>query len=134
MKDRAFELADVVREVGYAIHQYLGPGHLEKVYKSALVHRLWKLGLKVDHQKRFPVYDEDGTLIGEYYADIVVEGILIVEVKAAKCIADEHVAQLLGYLRASRMAHGVIVNFGAEKFQIRKLAMEAALRNKKLLG
>ena len=126
MKDRPFQLTDIVRETRYAIHRYNGCGHLEKVYENALVHRLRKLGLKVPQQKALTVYDEDGTVIGEYFADLLVEDQLIVEVKAAKAIADEHLAQVLGYLRSARMEHGVLVNFGSAKFQIRKLAMSEA--------
>jgi GxxExxY protein len=100
---------------------------LEKVYENALVNRLRKLGLKVEQQQALTVCDEDGTIIGEYFADLVVEDQIIVEVKAAKAIADEHIAQILGYLRSARMEHGVLVNFGATKFQIRKLAMSEAL-------
>jgi GxxExxY protein len=127
MKDRPFQLTDIVRETNYAIHRYHGCGHLEKVYENALIHRLRKLGLKVEQQRALTVYDEDGTVIGEYFADLLVEDQLIIEVKAAKAIADEHLAQILGYLRSARMEHGVLVNFGAAKFQIRKLAMSEAL-------
>ena len=127
MKDRPFQLTDIVRETGYAIHRHHGCGHLEKVYENALVHRLRKLGLQVEQQRPLTVYDEDGTVIGEYFSDLVVEEQLIVEVKAAKAIANEHFAQVLGYLRSARMEHGVLVNFGSAKFQIRKLAMSEAL-------
>jgi GxxExxY protein len=127
MKDRIFELTDIVRETGYAIHCYHGPGHLEKVYENALVHRLRKRGLNVEQQKALAVYDEDGTVIGEYVADILLEEQLILEIKAAKAVVDEHVAQTLGYLRSARLEHGAVVNFGAPKFQIRKLAMSEAL-------
>jgi hypothetical protein len=65
MKDRPFQLTDIVRETSYAIHRYHGCGHLEKVYENALVHRLRKLGLKVEQQRTLTVYDEDGTVIGE---------------------------------------------------------------------
>ena len=123
MKDRVFQLTDIVRETAYAIHQYHGPGHLEKVYENALVHRLRKQGLDVAQQRPLTVLDEDGTIIGEYAADIVVGGELILELKAAKGIADEHVAQLLGYLRSARVGHGALLNFGAKKFQICKMAM-----------
>jgi len=126
MKDRVFELTDVVRETGYAIHCYHGPGHLEKVYENALVHRLRKQGLNVEQQKPLTVRDEDGTVVGEYIADIIIEGRLILEIKAAKAIADEHIAQTLGYLRSAHLEHGVVVNFGAPRFQIRKLAMSEA--------
>jgi GxxExxY protein len=117
------ELCNVVRETGFAIHCYHKQGHLEKVYENALVHRLRKLGLDVKQQHALKVYDEDGTLIGDYNADLFVDNRLIVELKAAKSLADEHVAQLLGYLRASRIEHGLLINFGAPKFQIKKYAL-----------
>jgi GxxExxY protein len=123
MKDRVFQLCDVVRETGYAIHRYHGPGHLEQVYERALFHRLQKLGLDAKYQHPLAVYDEDGTVLGEYFADLVVENCLIVELKAARAIADEHVAQILGYLRASRIEHGLLINFGAGKFFMKKFVM-----------
>ena len=64
-------------------------------------HRLRKLGLDVKQQYPFKVYDEDGTLIGDYSADLFVDNRLIIELKAAKALADEQVAQILGYLRSS---------------------------------
>ena len=126
MKDRIFQLCDVVRETGYAIHRYHGPGHLEQVYEKALFHRLQNQGLEVKYQHPLAVYDDDGTVLGEYFADLVIENCLIVELKAARAIADEHVAQILGYLRASRIEHGLLVNFGAGKFSIQKLVMSDA--------
>ena len=63
------ELCDLVRETAYAIHVYHGHGHLEKVYENALVNRLRKAGVEVAQQHPLNVYDEDGTLIGEYFAD-----------------------------------------------------------------
>ena len=120
MKDHVFQLCDIVRETSFAIHKYHGPGHLEKIYENALVHRLRKQGLNVQQQVPLTVYDEDGTVLGEFFADLFVEGMLIVELKAVKATAPEHVAQLLGYLRASRIEHGVLVNFGAPFFSIKK--------------
>ncbi len=125
MKD-IMKLCDVVRETAFAIHRYHRHGHLEKVYENALAHRLRKLGLDVKQQYPLKVYDEDGTLIGDYNADLFVDGRLIVELKAAKALADEHVAQVLGYLRASRIEHGLLMNFGAPKFEIRKYALSPA--------
>ena len=113
-------LVDLVRTIAYAIHVYLGHGHLEKVYENALVHRLRKAGLRVEQQVPIKVYDEDGTLIGDYFADILVEGVLIVELKTVKALAPEHEAQILGYLKATRLEHGVLINFGSYRFQIRK--------------
>ena len=120
------KLSDVIRETAFAIHCYHKHGHLEKVYENALVHRLRKLGLDVKQQHPLTVRDEDGTVIGDYYADLFVEGRLIVELKAAKALADEHVAQILGYLRAARIEHGLLMNFGTPKFEIRKFALSQA--------
>lgn len=119
-------LSDLIRQTAFEIHAYLGCGHLEKVYENALVHRLRKRGLKVDQQHPIQVFDEDGTLLGDYLADLRVEGWLIVELKAVKLLAPEHEAQLLGYLKASRMEHGLLINFGGPKFEIRKF-----IRNEK---
>ena len=118
-----FALCDVVRETGYAIHRYHRHGHLEKVYENALAHRLRKAGIAVAQQHPVPVLDEDGTLLGNYFADLFVAECLIVEVKAVRHILDEHTAQLLGYLRSSRIEHGLLINFGAPKFSIRKYIM-----------
>lgn len=122
------ELCDVVRQTAYDIHVYHGHGHLEKVYENALAHRLRKLGRDVKQQHPLKVYDEDGTLIGEYAADLLVENMLIVELKAARTLADEHVAQLLGYLKSARVEHGLLINFGSYKFEIKKYALSAASR------
>jgi GxxExxY protein len=113
-------LCDLVRQTGYALHVYLGHGHLEKVYENGLAHRLRKAGLQVEQQAPIKVYDEDGTLIGDYFADLLVEGILIIELKAAKHLAPEHEAQVLGYLKSTRLQHALLINFGAFQYQIRK--------------
>jgi len=118
-------LADVVRETGFQIHKYHRHGHLEKIYENALAHRLRKLGFRVESQFPISVFDEDGTPLGNYFADLLVERRLVVEIKASSGIADEHIAQVLGYLRSSRFEHGLLINFGASRFQIKKLKLEA---------
>jgi GxxExxY protein len=115
-------LSDQVRQTAYDIHVYHAHGHLEKVYENALPHRLKKLGPDVQQQHPIKVYDEDGTLIGDYLADLWVEGVLIVELKTAKTLAPEHEAQILGYLKSARINHGLLINFGSYKFQIRKFS------------
>lgn len=114
------ELCGVVRQTAYNIHVYHANGHLEKVYENALVHRLRKTGLQVEQQHALKVHDEDGTVIGDYFADLLVEERLIIELKCARSIADEHIAQLLGYQRAARIEHGMLINFGSYKFQVKK--------------
>jgi GxxExxY protein len=113
-------LSDQVRQAAYDIHVYHGHGHLEKVYENALAHRLRKAGLDVQQQHPIKVYDEDGTLIGDYLADLLVEGVLILELKTARALAPEHEAQILGYLKSARLEHGLLINFGSYKFEIRK--------------
>lgn len=116
-------LCDQVRETSYQIHAYHGHGHLEKVYENALVHRLKKLGLDARAQEPLKVFDEDGTLIGEYFADILVNGWLILELKAVRALASEHVAQVLGYIKSAKLKHGMLINFGSYRFEIKKFAL-----------
>ena len=128
MKD-IMKLCDIVRETGYAAHRYLRNGHVEKVYENALVNRLRKKGLKVIQQHPISVFDEDGTLLGEFKADLFIDDCLIVELKAVRAVVNEHVAQVLGYLRASRIEHGLLINFGAGKFYIKKYIMNDAIES-----
>jgi GxxExxY protein len=117
------ELCDIVRETSFAIHKYHRNGHLEKIYENALAHRLRKQGLHVEQQFPLAVHDEDGTVLGEYFADLFIEGCLIVELKACRCVDDEHIAQVLGYLKSARIETGLLINFGAAKLQIKKYLM-----------
>jgi GxxExxY protein len=115
-----FTLCDRVRETAFALHRYLRHGHLEKVCENGLAHRLRKSGIEVKQQHALLVLDEDGTVLGDYFADLLVEAELIVELKACRALIDEHVAQLLGYLRGCRVEHGLLINFGSAKLEIRK--------------
>ena len=113
-------LCDIIRQTGFEIHRFFRSGHLEKIYENALAHRLTKLGIQVTQQHPLDVFDEDGTLLGHLNADLFVANKLVIEVKACRVLVDEHIAQLLGYLRASRIEHGLLINFGGQKFQIKK--------------
>lgn len=113
-------MCDVIRQTAFDLHSFLGHGHLEKVYENGLVNRLRKIGMKVEQQHPISVFDEDGTLIGDYIADLLIEGFLLCELKAVKSLAPEHEAQILGYLKASRSEHGLLINFGSPKFENRK--------------
>ncbi len=117
------ELCDIVRETCFAIHSYHRNGHLEKIYENALVHRLRKLGIRAVAQHPLTVYDEDGTVLGEYFADLFIEDRLIVEIKACKAVTDEHVAQVFGYLKSSRIETGLLFNFGSSKLYVKKYLM-----------
>ena len=124
-------LCDQVRQTAYDIHVYHAHGHLEKVYENALANRLRKAGLNVKQQHPINVFDEDGTLIGEYLADLLVEDALIIELKTAKTLAPEHEAQIIGYLKSARLEHGLLINFGSYKFEIRKFAWSEQLQKSK---
>jgi GxxExxY protein len=117
------ELSDRIRQVAFGLHAYLRHGHLEKVYENGLAHRLRKIGMRVEQQCPLQVRDEDGTVLGDYFADLFVDGHLIVELKAVKALADEHTAQVLGYLRASGQRDALLINFGAPKIEIKKLIL-----------
>jgi GxxExxY protein len=121
--DTINQLCDVVRETSFSLHKYHRHGHAEKIYENGLAHRLRKQGLTVQQQHPLHVYDEDGTLLGEFFADLFVAEKLIVELKAAKTVVDEHVAQLLGYLKSSRIETGLLINFGAPVLYVKKYLM-----------
>lgn len=116
----ARQLADTIRETAFAAHRFLRHGQNEKVYENSLRNRLRKLVLKIDQQHPINVFDEDGSLLGEFYADLLVNDAFIIELKAVRALNDDHTAQVLGYLRASRLEHGMLINFGAPIIEFRK--------------
>ena len=120
-EEEAKGLCDRIRQVAYDLHEYLGTGYLEKVYENALVHRLQLAGMNVTTQVPITVKDQDGFVIGEYVADMVVNG-LVIELKAVSTLSSAYVAQTINYLKAMHIEHGMLINFGSERFQCRKLA------------
>ena len=119
VKSEISELVAKVRQVAFDLHVYLGTGLLEKVYENGMYHRLLKAGLHVERQKPLKVYDSDGFCLGDYFADLVVEGVLVVELKAVANISNEHYAQILNYLKITGAPAGLLVNFGSYKFEVR---------------
>ena len=79
--------------------------------------------MELVQQHPLKVHDEDGTLLGDYFADLFIENQLVVELKAVRAVADEHVAQILGYLRSSRIETGLLINFGAPVLHVKKYLM-----------
>jgi GxxExxY protein len=112
-------LTELVIGCAYTVHNTLGVGFLEKVYENALVHELRKAGLTVLQQVSFDVV-YDGVVVGQYTADLVVEGVLLLELKVARAIDEGHVAQCLNYLAATRLHLGLILNFH-RKVQVKRL-------------
>ncbi len=110
-------IADVVRQTAFDIHMFHGHGHLEKVYENALAHRLRKAGLNVQQQIPLDVLDEDGTLIGKYCADLLLAAGRNQGSEAPFCGAH---GQLMGYLKSCKLQHGLLINFGSARFEIRK--------------
>lgn len=123
MKDDIFLLCDQIRETSFALHRHLRHGHVEKVYENGLSSRLRKQNLQVIQQHPLNVYDDDDSLLGEFFSDLFVEGRLIIELKACRALADEHLAQLLGYMRASHIEHGLLINFGSPRMEIHKYVL-----------
>ncbi len=108
--------------IGYAfqIANTLGHGFLEKVYENALAHELKKEGSKFETQKIIPV-NYDGTVIGNYVADMVVENCVLVELKTVKFLDDIHIAQCLNYLKATEIPVCLLLNFGLPKVEVKRI-------------
>ena len=116
-------LVDQIRETAFAVHRFFGPGHFEKVYENALVNRLNRATIAFQQQVPITVRDEDGTVVGEYVADLLIENELIIELKACDCLTQSHECQIMGYLRATKFRHGLLINFGSRKFEIKKFIL-----------
>lgn len=115
------ELSGTVRQTAFEVHRYFGFGFAEKVYANALTNRLKKKGIKAEPKKTLTVRDADGTLVGDYEADIVVEDRLLLEIKAASGIVKEHVAQTINYLKITGLNLGLIINFGRPKLELKRI-------------
>ncbi len=115
-------LTEQIIKAFYAVYNKLGYGFLEKVYLNALVIELKKVNIPAVTQHAISVY-YDGIIVGEYFADIIVDGQVIVEIKAAKALTLDHEAQLLNYLKATKYEVGLLLNFGP-KAEFKRKAFE----------
>jgi GxxExxY protein len=97
----------------YTVYNDLGFGFLEKVYQNSLYLELKSRGFKVEAQKQVKVYYK-GFEVGEYYPDMVINDVVILELKAAECIVEEFENQILNYLRATDIEVGLLLNFGVK--------------------
>ena len=97
----------------YEVYNNLGSGFLEKVYENALCLELAKQGLRVESQKEI-IVSYKGSQVGQYFADLIVEGLVIIELKAVEKIADIHEIQLKNYLKATGIEIGLLINFGSK--------------------
>lgn len=114
------EITERVIKSFYTVYNTLGHGFLEKVYENAFMIELIKMGLNAEQQKKIEVF-YDGKRVGEYYADILVNDLIILELKAADAIAPEHEAQIINYLKATKIEVGLLFNFGSKPQFIRRI-------------
>lgn len=114
------ELTSKIIECFYRVYNTLGYGFLEKVYENALKIELEKSGLIVERQKPIKVY-YGSEVVGEYFADLLVNDQVIIELKAAETICEEHEYQLLNYLKATSIEVGLLLNFGKKPEVRRKI-------------
>jgi GxxExxY protein len=114
------DITELIIQAFYTVYNTLGYGFLEKVYQQALIIELRKLGLEVIPEAPIKVY-YNGHVVGEYFADLLVAGLVIVEIKAVRTLAPEHEAQLLNYLKATPYEVGLLLNFGPEAEIKRKI-------------
>ncbi|WP_136526683.1 GxxExxY protein [Geomonas ferrireducens] len=104
----------------FEVSNELGSGFLESVYEKALLVALTDVGLQADSQVPLKVVYRN-KVVGDFFADIVVEGTVLLELKAVKALAPEHTAQVLNYLKATGIEVGLLVNFGHPKLEYRRL-------------
>jgi GxxExxY protein len=114
------ELTDVIIKTFYEVYNELGYGFLEKVYQNSLYLELKNKGYNVEAQKKINVYYK-GTEVGEYFADLIVENAVILELKAAEGIVKDFENQILNYLRATDCEVGLLLNFGKKPEFKRKI-------------
>ena len=105
------ELTEKVIKAFYTVYNVLGYGFLEKVYENALLLELAKANISVLGQAPIRVFYE-GKVVGEYFADLMIEDKLVIEIKATSALIAEHEAQLLNYLKATKLEVGLLLNFG----------------------
>jgi GxxExxY protein len=105
------ETTDIILRCFFKVYNTLGYGFLEKVYENAMMIELTKAGLIAQNQYKIKVFYE-GTNVGDYYADIMVDQAVIIELKAAECIVAENEYQLVNYLKATTIETGLLLNFG----------------------
>ena len=115
----ADQLITEIIECAKRIRRQLGPGFLEKVYKNAMVVELRKLKLKFETEKLIQVL-YDGIVVGEYRTDIIVEGKLILELKATQDLSIANEVQLVNYLTSTQIDDGLLINFGSDKLQFKR--------------
>lgn len=126
------ELTDAIICCFYTVYNTLGSGFLEKVYENALLTELQNRGIAATAQSPISVF-YGTTQVGEFFADIVAERDVIIEIKAVKTLAPEHEAQLLNYLKATEVEVGLLLNFGPHP-QVKRRCFENSRKRQRPTG
>jgi GxxExxY protein len=113
------ELTGKIIGCAMKVHSALGPGFLESVYQKALFHELGKAGLRVESERPIAVL-YDGVVVGDFVADLLVDGQVIVELKSVERLCKAHEVQTVNYLTATGLDIGLLINFGAESLEFKK--------------
>lgn len=113
------ELIKAIIQCAYNVRIHLTAGFLESVYQKALMIELQEKGIHAEAEKPIDVYYKD-KIVGEFRADIIAEGIIIIELKAVQQLMPIHETQLVNYLTATHIDHGLLINFGSERIQIKR--------------
>ena len=113
------KVTEMVIGCAYRVHNRMGYGFLESVYERCMAVELGKMGLKAESQRPITVYYE-GQNVGEFVADLVVDGTIIIELKSVTRLVKAHEVQLVNYLTATRTDVGLLLNFGPEKVEVKR--------------
>ncbi|MDF9828157.1 GxxExxY protein [Ereboglobus sp. PH5-10] len=118
------DLSDRVLNAAIEVHRALGPGFLEKIYETALTHELTKRGHKVERQKTVTIV-YDGQILGEHRLDLIIDGRIILELKACKAIEDIHLATARSYLKATGCKLALVLNFAEARLAIKRVVLDS---------
>ncbi len=119
-RERLNEITQAIIGCAFRVHNTPGIGFLEKVYENALAHELRKLGYEVlQHEPIKVMYDE--VVVGEYLADVIVAGGVVIEVKAVQALDDVHLAQCLNYLKATGLRICLLMNFHEPRLAVKRI-------------
>jgi GxxExxY protein len=113
------ELTRIIIGCAISVHRALGPGFLESVYRNALAHELSKAGLALHCEKRIQVR-YDGVLVGDFFADMMIQDSVLIENKAVQSLNKAHEVQLVNCLVATQVETGLLLNFGAQRLQFKR--------------
>ncbi len=117
------ELTGRIIACAIEVHKALGPGFLESIYEAALVVEVKRAGLKVEQQKALPIFYQE-VLVGEHRLDLLVENLIVVELKAISALDDIHFAIARSYLKAARLEHGLLLNFATMPLTVKRVIFQ----------